>query len=225
MNMIKFIKSILSNINLCLFPQKHNKKVCGIDGLWNEYFKNAEQRMQKQWETIIWPEIKNFDFTTVLELAPGAGRNTEKLSEISKTIYAIDYNDYALKQLKERFEKIKTNCEVFFYKNNGTDLKMIKDNSITCIYCWDAAVHFDKAIIKGYLKEFARVLKKDGKGFFHHSNLGLNVDNDISKNPRMRSRMSKELFAKYCEQANLKITKQSDLPWCEIIDCISIFQK
>src|SRR5688572_6052549 len=69
---------------------------CRRQGLWNQYFRGAEGSIAKQWETTIWPLISDFDFSVVLELSPGAGRNTERLCTVAKRIIAVDYNDYAL---------------------------------------------------------------------------------------------------------------------------------
>jgi len=223
--MKNLLKHSVRNLLIYFSPKWHNKKVCSADGLWNDYFKRAEGHMNIQWDEIIWPIIKDFDFEAVLELAPGAGRNTEKLAEISNTIHAIDMNDYVLEQLRNRFGKYSGKCNLNFYKNNGSNLKMINDGAISVIYSWDAMVHFDKTVIRDYVKEFSRVLKKNGMGFVHHSNLGTTANSDIRLNPHMRSNMSKELFAKYCVENGLQLIKQTDQNWGEITDCISIFRK
>lgn len=102
---------------------------------------------------------------------------------------------------------------------------MIKDQSISFIYCWDAAVHFEKSIMKSYIAEFSRILRPGGKGFVHHSDLGDAADSDILKNPSWRSNVNKKLFREYCEEAGLKVVNQVALPWGQIKDCISVFQK
>ncbi len=223
--MKKTAKTLLKRLIATVLPKWYNKRFCSIDELWNNYFINAEQCIDRQWDKIIWPVIKDFNFKNVLELAPGAGRNTEKLAEVSDHIYAVDLNEYALQQLRSRFQDYSGHCHLDFYKNKGSDLKMIADCSITFIYCWDAAVHFDKTVLRDYIKEFSRVLSIDGTGFIHHSNLGMSANNDIKLNPHWRSNMSKELFKEYCEESGLKILHQIDLAWGEITDCISIFQK
>jgi hypothetical protein len=43
------------------------------------YFVAAEERMEWQWHNVIWPFIEGSDFSAVLELACGHGRNTEYL--------------------------------------------------------------------------------------------------------------------------------------------------
>jgi ubiquinone/menaquinone biosynthesis C-methylase UbiE len=218
-------KNLLERLVAFFSPKRKNKKFCSTNGLWNEYFKIAEQSMDTQWNEIIWPIIKDFDFETVLELAPGAGRNTEKLANISRTLHAVDLNEYALEKLRKRFENPVENCSMYFYKNEGSDLTMIKDCSITFIYCWDAAVHFDKRVLRDYIKEFSRVLRVNGTGFVHHSNLGKKASTDISRNPGLRSNMSKELFEKFSKKSGLEIISQIDIPWGKITDCISVFRK
>ncbi len=217
--------TLLKSLIITFFPKWYNKRTCSIDGYWNDYFKYAEGGMHKQWDEIIWPIIKDFNFETVLELAPGSGRNTEKLIQVADVIHAVDLNDYALVQLRRRFQNYTGKCDLHFHKNDGSNLKMLEASSITAIYCWDAAVHFDKTVIRDYIKEFSRVLKVNGSGFIHHSNLGASAKKDIQENPHWRSNMSKELFQKYCESNGLQIISQIDLAWDGITDCISVFQK
>jgi SAM-dependent methyltransferase len=50
------------------------------------YYRDAEPYIQKQWDGVIWPIIKDLDFTEVLELAPGHGRNTEHLRRVAGSI-------------------------------------------------------------------------------------------------------------------------------------------
>ena len=140
-------------------------------------------------------------------------------------LHAVDMNEYALRKLRARFRSMPTQCELHIHKNRGSDLATIADCSITFIYSWDSAVHFDKAVLKDYVAEFSRVLKPKGAGFIHHSNLGDRAHVDIRRNPHWRSNMSKELFADYCYRHGLEIIRQIDLPWPPIVDCVSVFQK
>ena len=221
----KAARKQLDKLIAIFLPKRLNQRVSSSNGLWNHYFTLAEDAIDHQWDTMIWPVIKDFDFDTVLELAPGAGRNTEKLAQLAGTIHAVDLNEYAIEQTRQRFQNYTGDCKLYFHTNDGSDLGMIKDNTITCVYCWDSAVHFDKEIIRDYVKEFARVLKAGGMGFIHHSNLGASANGDIRKNPHWRSNMSKELFEEYCKENALELVSQTDLPWGKITDCISVFQK
>jgi len=220
------VRRRLESARVSLLPSKSaNLRQCGEEDLWNEYFERAEADMDAQWRDIIFPLIRDFDFETVLELAPGTGRNTEKLSALAKKIYAVDYNRYALEQCSARLGEKVGECRIEYHANNGTDLAMIADGTISAIYCWDAAVHFDKEVITDYVAEFARVLQPGGKGFVHHSNLGARADKNIKKNPHWRSNMSKELFAELCRRSGLRIISQTDVAWGEITDCASVFKK
>ena len=192
---------------------------------WNTYFTNSEDSIHIQWNNIIWPIIKNFNFKVILELAPGAGRNTEKLTYVSKKIYAIDYDSKALEKCRKRLGDYFNNCEIIYYINNGKDLKMLLDRSVSAIYCWDSAVHFNKAILSRYIEEFARVLNVGGRGFVHHSNLGDKASKDIKDNPGWRSDVSKEFFFDTCIKCGLTVETQIDIPWGNIIDCGTVFYK
>lgn len=192
---------------------------------WNTYFSSAEKSIHTQWDNIIWPLIKNFDYDVVLELAPGAGRNTEKLCAVSKKIYAIDYSAAAIEKCRKRLGDSFKGCKIAYYINNGRNLEMILDRSISAIYCWDSAVHFNKAIMVNYIEEFARVLKVDGRGFVHHSNLGKKARKDIKDNQSWRSDVSKEFFFDACIKNGLMIEVQIDIPWGNIIDCGTVFYK
>jgi hypothetical protein len=133
------------------FTKWYNERFCSRDGMWDPYFTEAEPAMANSWNQTIWPVIKDFDFDTVLELAPGAGRNTEKLARFARIIHAVDMNEYALRKLRARFQCGPRRCGLHTHRNHGNDLAMIPDGSITFIYSWDSAVHFDKAVLKDYV--------------------------------------------------------------------------
>lgn len=85
-------------------------------------------------------------------------------------------------------------------------------------------VHFDKLVVKEYVKEFCRVLRSGGFGFVHHSNYGvINSSNEWMQNPGWRTNMTAQLFVDYCNEAGLKIVKQQIIN--NDLDCISIFCK
>ncbi len=218
------IRRGVSRIVVDLLPARIvNKLQCSQKGLWNDYFQNAERDIDAQWKEIIWPLIREFDFTAVLELAPGAGRNTEKLCSLSKKIYAVDYNEYALDRCRKRLGESFQGCEIIYCCNNGSDLRMIPDKGISAVYSWDAMVHFDKSIIADYIAEFARILGPGGRGFIHHSDLGEKANKSIRRNPMGRSNASREFVAAECARNGLAVALQKDLPWGDICDCVTIF--
>ena len=223
--MNRVLKHLAKRLAAAVVPKWYNKKYCSVDGLWDDYFEAAEANIDNEWNDTIWPIIRDFDFETVLELAPGAGRNTEKLARHARVIYAVDLNEYALQKCRQRFQDYAGPCELHFLRNSGDRLEMIADESITAVYSWDSAVHFEKGVIRRYVKEFARVLKPNGQGFVHHSNLGRSASADIIRNPGRRSNMSKELFRSYCRESGLEVISQIEIPWAETIDCASVFRR
>lgn len=58
---------------------KRNVEECRKKFQDNLYYERAEPYMERQWPTMIWPLIKDSDFSKVLELAPGWGRNTAQM--------------------------------------------------------------------------------------------------------------------------------------------------
>lgn len=194
---------------------------------WVQYFKNAEEAIEAQWSNIIWPLIKGFDFSTTLEIAPGGGRNTARLLPLTTRLYLVELNQYALDLCRNRFDDSLMVDRLSFHINDGMHLPMIADNSITAIYTWDSAVHFDKHIIYSYLLEFKRTLKEGGQVFIHHSNYGEQPGSENFKdNPQWRSNMSAQLMADYCREIGLKVENQVLLDWVvPKLDCISILRQ
>jgi hypothetical protein len=188
------------------------------------YFALAEPAMDDQWNEHIYPNIKDFDLSICLELAPGHGRNTNKLRHYAKEIHLVDVNKSCIDACRQRFGEKDKNCSFFYYVNDGHTLKEVSDNSIQFIYSWDAVVHFDKLVVKDYVNEFFRIMGPSSYGFIHHSNYGnIAPGNQWMENPGWRSNMTAELFVEYCNQVGLHILKQQIIN--NDLDCISIFSK
>jgi len=208
-----------------LSPRDANLVQCREPGMWEAYFDDVESVFEQQWQTMIWPLIKDFDFSTVLELSPGAGRNTQKLATLAKRIVAVDYNQYALDRTRARLGDSQAGCVLEYHRNGGTDLAMVPSASVTTVYCWDSAVHFDRDVLAGYIAEFARVLKPGGRGFIHHSDLGDRADTNIKRNPHWRSNVDNVLVADECRKNGLTVLQQQPIPWDPIVDCATIFER
>lgn len=190
------------------------------------YYEDAEPHMEEQWNKIIWPKIKDFDFSSVLELAPGFGRNTELLIKHAGEITLVDVNQHCIDACRERFA-VEKRCTVHYMVNDGKSLSGIPDSSVTMIYSWDSVVHFDKEVVKLYAKEFTRVMAPGGKGFVHHSNYGhTSQSSDWLSHPHNRSNMTDELFARYIRDNGMEIISQELLDWdLKDLDCVSVFRK
>ncbi len=199
---------------------------CNKPDLWVPYFLAAERDMPTQWEKTIWPLISDFDFSCGLELSPGGGRNSKMLMKHAAELHLVDFNQYAITLCRFRFMDYEGPCKLHYHVNDGRGFGMSEADSVTFGYSWDSAVHFDREIVCGYIKEFARVLKPGGKVFLHHSNLGDRASAKIRENPHWRSNMSSQLARDTAEAAGLQVVSQSILDWGDVaLDCISVFRK
>jgi ubiquinone/menaquinone biosynthesis C-methylase UbiE len=195
------------------------------DNATSGYFEPAAKDMDRQWA---WVEafLSQFpiDYRNTVDLACGHGRNSEKLALRAKNLILVDVNPQNISFCKRRFSHEKN---WIFVRNNGFDLREIADNSITFIYCFEAAVHFDIEIILSYIKEFRRILSVGGFGFVHHSTFTGNPGGDMHTHPHGRNFMSKELFAHLCVRNGLEIIDQHIVDWryeVPVIDCFSLFR-
>lgn len=205
---------------------RQNIEGCTVPNQWLSYFEQAENAITVQWDEFIWPALKDFDLSTTLELAPGAGRIAARSLPFTKRLFLVDVNQYALELCFKRFANSPDREKVLFCLNDGMHLQAIPDNVLTTIYCWDSAVHFDRLIIKGYLSEFKRTLRVGGKIFIHHSNLGAKARPVFKENPEWRSNMSSELMVEYCQELGLNVETQTILDWhIPALDCISVICK
>ena len=137
------------------------------------YYQDAERHMKKQWRQLIWPRIKRANFSSVVEIAAGWGRNTARLLPLASKLIAADINPSAISHMRQRFARNKLAQQglATFHLTNGTGLPMVADGSATLVYSWDAMVHFEARVIAAYVEEVARVLAPNGTAFLHHSRL------------------------------------------------------
>lgn len=121
------------------------------------------------WYGGLLPRIHAFlPASTILEIAPGFGRWTQYLKDLSQRLILVDLADKCIDACRERFSSA-TNIE--YHVNDGRSLPMIADQSIDFVFSWDSLVHADVDIIRDYISEMRRILSPDGVGFIHHSNV------------------------------------------------------
>lgn len=188
------------------------------------YFDQAEASMGPLWDSLIWPLIHKLDFECVVDLAAGHGRNSAKILPHAKQLIIVDINQECVDFCKRRFED---NDKIRFLKNDGVSLNGIPDGSVSLIYSFDSMVHFDSDVLRGYLREFYRVLKPGGHCFCHHSNYTGSPGGNFRQSPHWRNFMSKELFAHYSTKIGLQVVAQKPVDWAGItgLDCITILKK
>src|SRR5215208_2732717 len=122
------------------------------------------------WHVAVLPRIHSWVPTgTILEIAPGFGRWTEYLADLAERVVAVDLTERCVAHCRERFAGI-PNVDV--HQNDGRSLPMVEAASVDFAFSFDSLVHAEADVIGAYLAELARVLKPDGVGFIHHSNIG-----------------------------------------------------
>jgi SAM-dependent methyltransferase len=204
-------------------PLQQLARHVGDDWKQQPYYDEAEAHMEKQWDQTIWPFIREADFTCVLDLAAGHGRNSAKLIQHAKKIYVVDINEENIAFCKNRFAG---DPRFEFRCNDGCSLSFIPTNVLSLVYCFDAMVHFDSDVVRAYLREFARVLRPGGLGFCHHSNYTEHPGGDVHQNPGWRNFMSEKLFAHYCAKEGLRVVKSRVINWSAPgSDCVTLFRK
>ncbi len=142
-------------------------KEVGDDWTHGPYYEEAEVGFSTQWDNDIWPLIQESDFTCTVELAAGHGRNSERLRHLASKLYLVDINQENIDWLRERFLDA---TNIVLIKNDGLHLTGIADGEATFIYSFDSMVHFDSDVVRQYLREIRRVLKRGRTGFCHYSN-------------------------------------------------------
>ena len=76
--------------------------------------------MDVLWEGLIGPLIEDCDFTHVVELAAGHGRNSEKLRHLAGRLYLVDINRENVDFLERRFAGAANSV---FVHNDGISLE------------------------------------------------------------------------------------------------------
>ena len=188
------------------------------------YFEPAEQALDIQWANIIAPLLQGLEYSTVIDLASGHGRNARRLAEKARLVYCVDINPENIKFLRQRFADDQRFVVVH---NDGSTLSFFEKSSVDLLYCFDALVHFDLEIIQSYLKEGYRVLRTGGHAFIHCSNYTGNPGGHFSNNPHWRNFMSFELFSHLAIKAGFAVRHARKIDWGDVreLDCVFLLNK
>jgi SAM-dependent methyltransferase len=186
------------------------------------YFALAEPHGARLWHALISPFLQGSDFTAVLDLAAGHGRNSVFLRPIAGQLTIMDIQPGNVEVCRTRFGE---GPGLSYIVNNGYDFRPVSDDTQTLIYCFDAMVHFDSDIVRSYLGDARRILRPGGRAFFHHSNY--TGGHDWRSNPHARNFMSKELFEHYALKEGLRILRQQVIDWDDLVngDCLSLVER
>ena len=157
----------------------------------------------------------------VLEVGPGFGRWTRKLVELSERLIVVDISEKCIDHCKKLFGG---NTNIEFHLNDGGSLDFIIDDSVDFIWSFDVFVHIEPVDIERYLKEFRRILKKNGRVIIHHGIVGKTAHN-------WRSTLTLQIFTALLQKYNFSLTDQfsswgeDDAFKVESGDVISIFSR
>ncbi len=199
-----------------------------------------------EWYATLLPRIHRYIPTgTILEIAPGFGRWTQFLKDFCQHLILVDLSDKCIDACKDRFHSCP---HIEYHVNDGKSLDFIADESIDFAFSFDSLVHCEDEVIKAYVDQLARKLRKNGVGFIHHSNLGEYISyysllrkfpGGISRflgriglvdpilDPWRAPSMSAGKLKQYAEAAGLQCVTQEKINWAtrRLIDCISVFRR
>jgi SAM-dependent methyltransferase len=187
-----------------------------------------------QWAGCLYPRVFPFLKGRILEIAPGHGRWTQFLQAHGESLIGIDLARACVERCTERFGH---NPNVNFECNDGLTFPMIESGSIDFAFSFDSLVHAEFDVMSSYTKELARVLKRGGVAFLHHSNLDAvlryfvldKVKRRVSRRPfffhHRAPSMSAEKMRTLAGGAGMMCVQQEIVPWGtgwpRMIDCMS----
>ncbi len=192
---------------------------------------------------VFWPFLPT---GTICEIAPGYGRWTQYLLPECDQYVGVDLASRCVDACRQRFSSFD---HARFEVNDGRSLAVLENDSVDFVFSFDSLVHVEADVIGQYLIELARVLKRDGIAWLHHSNLGElshqvrrmeQAESVAYRSSTLRSwllrygaiewrhgrakSMTAALFVDLASQAQLKCVGQEIVNWgsARLIDCISL---
>jgi ubiquinone/menaquinone biosynthesis C-methylase UbiE len=197
----------------------------GADWKSSPYYAASEKYVNGFWaESSRFKQLFNqMVLGVVIDLACGHGKQSQFIVDQCEKLYLVDINRENLDACKERFAGC---ANIEYVLTRGFDLPMIDTQSVDSIFCYDSMVHFPQEVVAAYISETKRVLKKGGRGLFHHSNLAEPPSASYGRNPHARNRMSREMFCAMAEQAGLTVLKTETFAWANVadLDCMTFVE-
>jgi len=198
---------------------------------------------EAEWFGSLLPRINAFvPVGTILEIAPGYGRWTHYLKDHCENLILIDLAEKCIEACKKRFS---SSSHITYHVNDGRSLESIPDESIDFAFSFDSLIHAEADVLEAYLSQLAKKLKPNGRGFIHHSNLGMYSELvALTKQAPPESRqqliekgelidlvawhaesMTAKLFEEYCDRAGMQCISQELINWFNkyLIGCLSVF--
>ena len=193
----------------------------------SEYYADAEQHTPLFWDVPGNPFRELFDrldLRRTAELACGHGRHSERAAPRCGHLVLMDIHAANLGHCRTR---LADHRHVDYLLTSGSDLHPLGDAALTALYCYDAMVHFDPAVVEAYMHEIARVLEPGGMALLHHSNYPHPHELHYGGNPHCRNAMSLERLGTLATRAKLEVVEQRTYDWGEIpkLDGVSLLRR
>lgn len=203
------------------------------DYINSSYYDKAENELSTFWDksTPFRYLFDMMDKSYTLELAAGHGRHVPHYEHECEIIYLMDSSPENIDYMNKRFINCEFNNKIRYICNKKNKYDEVDDNSLTCVFSYDAMVHFECTTVIEYLNESYRVLKNNGMALFHHSNAHFLPGYFYRHKPHSRNFMSAELFAHYALRSGFDIIAQIIIPWgngknkYNCLDCLSLIKK
>lgn len=136
--------------------------------------------------------------TDILEIGLGAGRWTKVLAPRAARLHGLDISSTCLDLCRERFRDA---TNLTFHLGSGSDCAGIADASIDAVVSMDSFVHINSPEVRGYAREFARVMRPGAVGIIQHGSCA-------GRSGGCRSDITAESFSRILGDNGLEIVEQ-----------------
>ncbi|MEZ4749934.1 MAG: class I SAM-dependent methyltransferase [Bdellovibrionota bacterium] len=99
-------------------------------------------------------------FDRALDFGCGMGRISQALAARGREVHGVDISEEMVRLAREH-NQFPANCS--YHHNPTTDLSLFQSETFDFVYCVIVLQHMPPALMKGYLKEFLRVLSRQGQ--------------------------------------------------------------
>lgn len=169
------------------------------------------------------PLFDQLDTTSILEIACGYGRHTQRFVERAGHAWLLDTSVDALAEARRRLGH-RPNVTVL-PPGDGASIPL-PEASLTAVFSYDAMVHFEMETVFAYLRDIHHVLKPGGRALLHHSAADGAPGAAFDRNPGWRNFMSIPAFRHVALRSGFTLLAQEVFDHSAPgSDCLSLIQK
>jgi 2-polyprenyl-3-methyl-5-hydroxy-6-metoxy-1,4-benzoquinol methylase len=187
---------------------------------WSEPWGGSEA----QWFGSLYPRLHRFlPAHSILEIAPGFGRWTKFLLPACQSYLGVDLSQECVDGCRQRFA---STDHARFVKNDGLSLADAPDGQFDFAFSFDALVHVEVDVLRGYITQILRKLTTSGVAFLHHSNFAALPPGAEHAGARGQT-VSGTVAAAIIREAGGKLLVQERINWgapyLGLLDCLTLF--